>query len=100
MILQSQRVTPKAFKTLGACSLEEPQPKFSAGDYKIAGFYFGCKIRIERLEGMCFHFVDRREKQILRCNDLVGIHIRVKFEYCSHFWKSSLMYRYLSGVCE
>ena len=35
--------TPSAFKTPGACSLEEPQPKFSPPTTKSPGFTFFAK---------------------------------------------------------
>ena len=43
--------------------------------YKISGLYFGSKFRIQRFKCILFHLIDGRKQKILRCNDLVCVHI-------------------------
>ncbi len=51
---------------------------------EVAGLYIGGEIRIERLESVRSHFCDGGKEQILRGNDLVGIHVVIKLKYFAH----------------
>ena len=53
-------------------------------NYIITWLHTFCKRGIQRFKGMCFHLVNGRKKQILGCDNLIGIHIRMKLEYFSH----------------
>ena len=77
--------TPRAFKTPGACSLEEPQPKFSPPMTKFARFYLFGEIRIQRLKCMALHLLQIWKQKVLGCDDLVRIQIVMKFEDRSIF---------------
>ena len=80
--------TPSALRTPGACSLEDPHPKFSPPTTKSPGLTFWKNP--DPVIQMCgLHFIQIRQKQILGCNDLIGIKVIMKFKNCSLIHKTS-----------
>ena len=49
---------PNALMISGACSLEEPQPKFFSGNDDVAGLDLGSQLRAERGKSILFHIVN------------------------------------------
>ena len=65
-----------------------------SSNYKISRFNLFGKIRIQWFKCVALHFIQIRQKQILGCNDLIGIKVIMKFKdrsFCHDFICSFLI---------